>query len=178
MPTWRVVGTGDSIMGMSYRVPSPGIKPTSPYSDWLIDAEYGRNAYTVGLAKRASHSSILSLALSRSQPRGWVVIQDNGLGCSDESWREFMKRIVRETPTNRILLAVMPGYVASHNAQLAADAARRAVIMGEEIMKFPNRRFVYLNYYMRAHPENFPDGQHPNDAAALWIRQQIKWLVG
>jgi hypothetical protein len=144
---------------------------------WL-DLEHGRNAYTAGMAGRASTASIWPLLLARSMPGGWVVIQDNALGVSDFGWRALMRRIVDALPNDRCLLGVPPGYRADANATYAADAARRATIMGQEFQRQPCRAFVFLNTYLRANPQRFPDGQHPDSTAQLWIRSRIAAWVG
>ena len=62
-------------------MPAPGDLVTSN-GRWLW-LEYGRNAYTVGMAGTASTATAAMLAISRSQPGGSIIIQDNALGVSD-----------------------------------------------------------------------------------------------
>lgn len=174
--TYRVVGTGDSIVAMSFGFGGPGGRIVT--ADRWLDLEHGRNAYTVGMAGRASTASIWPLLLSRSQAGGWIIIQDNALGVSDYGWQALMSRISAETPADRCLLAVLPGYRADVNATLAADTARRATIMGQTLMSHSCRAFVYLNRYLRDNPARFPDGQHPDATAQAWIRGQINSIVG
>jgi hypothetical protein len=153
-------------------------------ADRWIDVEFGRNAYTAGMAGRASTASIWPLVVARSQPGGWVLIQDNGVGVSDDAWRSLWRRIAHELPADRCIIAVLPGFRADINPWLSDELARKARILGEELRSLnadgswvvPCRRFVYLNAYMREFPEQFPDGQHPDPTAQAWIRHEVfKW---
>lgn len=182
--TWRVVGTGDSILGMSFGLPSPGPRAILTTDRWL-DFEYGRNAYELGLAKRNTTWGTATLALKRSKVGGWVILQDNSLGPSEYGWKMMIRNFVSLWPPDRRLIAVLPGYVASVSPSLADTIARRAAIMGQEIMRFkavgvpyvPVRRFIYLNQYMIDNPSQFPDGQHPDATAQAWIRDQIEGYI-
>lgn len=173
--TYPVVGSGDSILGMSLQIPAPG--GAYMQNGYWIDVEYGRNAYQVGMAGRATTAAVVKLAIERSQPGGWIVVQDNALGTTDWEWRKLMTWIVDNTPADRCLLGVLPGFRADVNAQHAADVARRATIMGQVFMTHPCRAFVYLNSYLQQNPGQFPDGQHPDARAQTWIRGQVLGTV-
>lgn len=173
--TYPVTGTGDSILGMSLLIPAPG--GAYMQNGYWIDCEYGRNAYQVGMAGRSTTAATVKLAIERSQPDGWIVVQDNALGTTDWEWRKLMTWIVDNTPDNRHLLGVLPGYRPDINPTNAADIARRATIMGQAFMTHPLRFFIYLNEYMTLNPGQFPDGQHPDTTAQTWIRGKVLGAV-
>lgn len=174
--TYRVVQTGDSISAMSYGYAAPGGVSTS--GDKWLDLEYGRNAYTAGMAARASTASLWPLLWARSRPGGFVVVQDNALGVSDYGWQMLMRKIVNETPADRWLFGVLPGYLATVDAALAADCRRRAEIMVQEFQRRVRRLFVFLPQYMLENPSQFADGQHPNATAQTWIQARILEKTG
>jgi hypothetical protein len=59
--TYRVTGTGDSILGLAYGVPAPGGTVTTT-GRWL-NLEYGRNAFTAGMSGSASTASAAKRAI-------------------------------------------------------------------------------------------------------------------
>lgn len=171
--TYPVVGTGDSILAMAYGVAWPaGV--ISRGGAW-VNVEYGRNAYSAGQAGASSTRSVALLAIERSQPGGWIIVQDNALGVSDWAWRELMREIVVKTPDDRCLLGVLPAFRADVNPIYAAQTRARAVVMGEEFKKQPCRRFVYMASIMNQYPDDFTDGQHPMTADA---QRAIRGAVG
>jgi hypothetical protein len=174
--TFRVVGTGDSILAMAYGVPAPG-GVTIPRPGTWVQVEYGRNAYTAGMLGTAGSStkSIALLAISRSQSGGWIIVQDNGLGVSDTAWRTLMRDIVAAAPDDRCLVGVLPAYRADVDPGRAAMMRARAVVMAEEFMRHPCRRFVYMAQIIARFPDDFLDGQHPRTAAA---QAAIRTAVG
>jgi hypothetical protein len=131
-----------------------------------LNLEYGRNAYTAGMSGSASTASAAMLAIARSQPNGWIVIQDNALGVSDYGWRALMRRIVDVAPDDRCLVGVLPAFRAEVHAVYAAQARARASIMAAEFKRQPCRRFVSMAAIMQQFPTDFADGQHPSSAAA------------
>lgn len=172
--TYHVVGTGDSILAMAYGIPAPAGVITRNRS-W-VNVEYGRNAYTAGMLGSAGSStkSVALLAISRSQPSGWIIVQDNGLGVSDAGWRALMYDIVAATPDDRCLLGVLPAFRADVNPTWAALTRARGVVMAEAFRTHPCRRFVYMADIIAKHPNDFTDGQHPRTAAAqLAIRTAV-----
>jgi hypothetical protein len=171
--TYRVTGTGDSILGLAYGVPAPGGTVTSS-GRWLT-LEYGRNAYTVGMAGTASTASAALLAIARSQSGGSIIVQDNALGVSDYGWRALMRRIVDTAPDDRCLIGVLPAYRADIHAVYAAQLRARASIMAEEFRRQPCRRFVYMASIMQQFPGDFADGQHPRTEAA---KRAIRAAIG
>lgn len=176
--TYLVTGTGDSIMAMAYGFDNPAVVGTILRTDYRwLQFEYGRQAYTVGLAHWASTQAVALLAIERSRPGGYVVIQDNGLGVSEWGWRQLMKQIVAAMPSNRTLIGVLPSYRATVNASVAAVSRKRAVIMAEEFQKYPRRRFVYMAGIMASFPNDFLDGQHPQtEAAQAAIRGAVHFI--
>lgn len=174
--TFRVTHTGDSISAMAFGfLNGPG--GVTVTDDVYRNMNHGRRAYVAGQTMPHSNGSTWSIAvlnISRTAPGGWVVIQDNSIDAtSDWEWTKLMTDIEALTPHDVCLLGVLPGFRADVNATHAATAARRATIMGQIFQQHPCRRFVFLNQYMVEHPEQFPDGQHPNVTAQTWIRGQI-----
>lgn len=174
--TYRVVGTGDSILAMAWGLPSPGSIYTT--ADRWLDFEYGRAPYTPGLAGRASTAGIWPDILERSEPDGWVIVQDNSLGPTDEEWAALMQTIRDELPADRNLVVVLPAFLASVNATISETIATRATIMFDILGTHPHANFVDLPTYMAANPSQFPDGQHPDATAQAWIRGEVEALTG
>ena len=173
-PTFYVTGTGDSILAMAYQVPAPGGVITRNGA-W-VNVEHGRNAYAAGMlgADGSSTKAIAMLAIERSQPRGWIIVQDNALGVSDWAWRQLMLDIVAATPDDRCLLGVLPAFRADVNPTYAAQTRARAIVMADIFKTHPCRRFVYMADIIAKHPGDFIDGQHPRTAAAqLAIRTAV-----
>src|SRR5262245_54899241 len=123
----------------------------------------------------ASTASSAMAAISRSQPNGWIVIQDNALGVSDYGWRALMRRIVDVTPDDRCLIGVLPAFRAEVHAVYAAQTRARASIMAEEFKRQPCRRFVYMAAIMRQFPNDCTDGHHPTSAPA---KREIRAAIG
>ena len=180
MATYRVVHTGDSISALAWGIPSTpvaGAAWVSGTEEWR-NLEYGRDAYTVGLEGWASTNSIWPLIRDRSEPGGFIVVQDNGLSTTDTQWRTLMERIRNETPSDRTLIVVLPGYRWDKNSTHYQTLVTRAKIMKEVLGQHPSVVFIHLDQYMRRNPNNFPDGQHPNTAGAAWLRAQIDAWTG
>ena len=180
MPTYRVVHTGDSISAMAWGIPSSpvaGKQWTSGTEEWR-NLEYGRNAYTVGQEGWASTASIWPLVLSRSEPGGFIIVQDNGADVSDSGWLSLMTKIRDETPHDRTLIVVLPGYRSDINPGVAEMMVHRARVMKEVFASHPSVVFIHLDNYLRRNPGNFPDGQHPNAIAANWLRDQLDSWTG
>jgi hypothetical protein len=179
---FRVVATFDSIGSQSFGIPAPG--KTIITGDRWFNTEYGRNAYTKGMRNHASHASLWPLLRDRVLPGGWIVFQDNALGVSDAGYAMLLDRIIKEAPKTARLLGVIPSYLTkaenwkTGNDINAADSDRRGKMLAQAFMTHPSRAFVYLGKYMHEHPEQFPDGQHPDLTARRWIKSQImRWIM-
>lgn len=170
--TYRVVGTGDSILDISRDyVLRPG--------RW-IDVEQGRNAYTPGLQGRHSTASIWPHLLAMSERGGWVIIQDNGLGPTIPEWRALMDRIVRELPDDRCLLGVLPvfhpAFPEGAKWYQHVWAANREMVQAFE--KQPCVRFARWDLAVLADPSLTYDGQHPTEEGAEHLGELIDEEIG
>jgi len=174
--TYRVVGTGDSILAMSWGFGSPGGVILNA-ERWL-DFEHGRGPFNKGLGNRYSTAEIWTDLVARSEPDGWAVFQDNSLGPTDDEWAQFMVTVRDQLPTNRNLVAVIPGFLASVSASTSATIATRAAALVSVLGGHPRVNFVDLASYMNANPGQFVDGQHPDATAGAWIKAQIEGLTG
>lgn len=172
---YRVTHTGDSISAMSFGYPAPGAARTE--GDTYRNLNHGRKAYGNGMTMPHSNGStwsIASLNAGRTEPWGWMVVQDNSIDAtSDWEWNKLVTAIEAATPADVGLLGVLPGYVPAVDGEYAAVASRRADVMGQVFSQHPRYRFVDLNTYMVENPEQFPDGQHPDATAQAWIRAAI-----
>lgn len=172
---YRIAHTGDSISAMAYGFAAPG-GVVNDGEVWR-NLEYGRNCVEPGMGlPNASGSTwdFARAATGRVRPGGFVVVQDNGFGCTDEQWEMMLRAVEYAACPDIWLVGVLPGFIASVDAALSAQAAARATVMGQVFMTHPLRRFVYLNTYMAANPSYFPDGQHPTAyTAQAWIRSAI-----
>lgn len=176
MTTYRVVHTGDSISCAAWDVASSLGGRQWVEGDTWRNLEYGRDGYVSGANGWQSTASIWPLLRDRSEPGGWLIIQDNGMATSDVSWRTLMEQICIETPSDRTLIVVLPGYRSDVNAVAAATVAARARIMREVFAIHPAVVFVHLDQYVKRNPGRFADGQHPDAAGAAWLKAAIvKW---
>ncbi len=202
--TWPVVGTGDSILGVALDIEAPGGAILTDRA-W-INIEYGRQPYTAGMSGQASTASIWPLVLARSQPGGWIIIQDNGLGTSQTAWRALLERIVDETPNDRCLLVVPPVFHWWFNAQYHYDTTayaqtlaevtvaagrggqcyrtvpwRTAVLADRSLVcdsEAPPVRGLALAPDVENHLPSRCDGQHPSRRGQLWLRRAVESYVG
>jgi hypothetical protein len=174
--TWRVVGTGDSILGMALGRPSPGGALLT--DDYWIHAEYGRNAYTAGLLNSHSHESIYDLVLARSQPRGFIIVEDNGLGVTDHGWRVLLERIVRDTPTDRKIIFILPVFHWLWRADLHNETTIRRRIMLEVAATRQNRQIIDWSKAVLGDRTMVTDGQHPSARGKIWLQRAIRCYTG
>lgn len=203
--TFRVVGTGDSILAMvsSIDIVAPGGAKST--ADTWINVEYGRQPYVAGMIGHST-SSIWPLVLSRSQPGGFIIVQDNGLGTSPDNWRRLIQRIVDETPNDRTLVFIQPVFhwwfnSTYHNAttvyaQIMGEVAYNAGQAGQPYRIIPWRTTVLNDITMvcdadvppvrgmempadvRNHQPSRCDGQHPSKRGAIWLARAINDIVG
>lgn len=170
MPTFRITGTGDSILGLAHT----RWGAQSPYTcikvgGRCLDLEWGRQPYRPGLAGRWSTYQAALAAIARSEPDGWIVLQDNGYDTTitDDSWAWMWRLIVAQTPTDRGIWAVTPAWRPDRPDWLtgtlsAAFLAERRRRMIDEIMCFNGRRqFLHMADIIPDYPDDFLDGQHP-----------------
>jgi hypothetical protein len=174
--TWRVVGSGDSILGMTLGRPAPGTAALT--DDYWIDVEYGRNAYTAGLGGRASHESIWDLVLSRSQPGGFIIIQDNGLGVSDGAWEILVERIVRTTPDDRTVVFILPVFHWMWSREYHIETTVRRNIMKSIAVQQPKRCVIDWSKAVLGDRTMVYDGQHPSARGKIWLRRALKACTG
>jgi hypothetical protein len=174
--TWRVVGTGDSILGMALGRPSPGGALLT--DDYWIDTEYGRNAYTYGLRRSHSHESIFGLVLSRSQPGGFILVEDNGLGVSDYAWRVLLERIVAETPEDRKIIFILPVFHWMWRRDLHIETTIRRQIMMEVAVTRRNRQIIDWSKAVLGDRTMVTDGQHPSARGKIWLQRAIRCYTG
>jgi hypothetical protein len=182
MTTYRIVHSGDSISALAWGISSsPNGGRHWAEGDEFRSLEYGRDALTEGLGGWGSTKYMWeapNIGLrDRSQPGGWIIIQDNGNGVSDADWRALMIQIRDETPNDRTLIIVLPGYRSDINPTLAANMAAKARIM-KEVFATELVVFIHLDQYLRRNPAYFPDGQHPNATAQAWLRNQVEAWTG
>jgi hypothetical protein len=203
--TYRVVGTGDSILAMITGVDILAPGGALLTADTWVHVEYGRQPYVAGMLGHST-ASIWPLVLSRSQPGGWIIIQDNGLGTSFPDWERLMRRIVDDTPNDRCLLFVPPVFHPAFNpdlatatatyAQIQASVAREAGMGGQCYRTIPwnvtalaDQSYVcdpgvtpVLGFAMPADVENHQpsrcDGQHPSRRGQVWLGRWIGATVG
>ena len=175
--TYRVVGTGDSILSMTLGFAPPGGVCHTEEQTW-VDTEYGRNPYTAGMAGRASTASIWPLVLDRSRYGGWIIIQDNGVGCPDSLWERLIQQIVDETPDDRCLMFIPPVFHPDWNATHAAHAAARAAVMVAIATEQPVRSTIPWHVAVSNDATLVTDGQHPSTSGKIWLRRHIERFVG
>jgi hypothetical protein len=202
--TFPVVGTGDSILGVALDLAAPAGTILTDAA-W-INVEYGRQPYVAGMNGQASTASIWPLVLSRSQPGGWIIIQDNGLGTSQTAWRTLIQRIVDDTPNDRCLLFVPPVFHWWFNAQhhyattgyaealrdITVEAGRggqcyytvpwRTAVLGDMTLvcdaDVPPVRGLAMPADVENHLPSRCDGQHPSRRGATWLRRAIETQTG
>jgi hypothetical protein len=203
--TYRIVGTGDSILALATNIdilPPGGAVLTA---DTWINVEYGRQPYVAGMIGHST-SSIWPLVLSRSQPGGYIIIQDNGLGTSYDGWRNLMQRIVDETPNDRTLVFIPPVFHWWFNPKYHNDTTRYAEIMGEvaytagqqgqpyRIIPWrtaalndmslvcdsaaPPVRGAAMPPDVENHQPSRCDGQHPSQRGQLWLARALINITG
>lgn len=172
--TYRVVGTGDSIFTDAL----PYLNGTGRQ----FYTERGRDAYTLGQQGLFSTASIWRVLVARSQPGGWIVIQDNGARTTETEWRELWRRIVSELPTDRCLVAVLPWYSPAYpdNPNTGhQDSVNKRNIMVAELRHAGCVRFLAwdaLNVNSTK-PLTY-DAQHPNDLGARRLGNALTAIVG
>lgn len=162
--TYRVVITGDSIFDDAH------LALIAP--DRWIDTERGRDPYLVGQQGRHSTSSILPELVARSQPDGWVVIQDNGARTTNPDWRRLMREIVAAVPDDRCLAGVLPVYwpVGASNGNTSYDAQlTKMIIMIEEFAQQPCHAYIGWHVAVSRDPLLLRDAQHPSAAGVTWL---------
>jgi hypothetical protein len=194
--TYRIVGTGDSILAVTYGIQAPG--GTILTDDIWLNMEHGRQPYVAGMAGWASTASIWPLVLSRSQPGGYIIIQDNGLGTSNSAWRALIQRMVDETPNDRTIVFIPPVFhwwfnAAHHNTTSVYNQLLNEVLSGTDqpYITIPWRPTVLNDmsyvcdldttpvrgFAMPADVENHQpsrcDGQHPSHRGQTWLRRSI-----
>jgi hypothetical protein len=202
--TYRVVGTGDSILAVAYHHSGPG--GTILTDDAWINMEHGRQPYVAGMSGQASTASIWPLVLSRSQPGGFIIIQDNGLGTSPDAWRALIQRMVDETPNDRCLVFVPPVFhwafnAAHHNttsvyAKILDEVLIGSAKTGQCYRTVPWRPTVLNDTTYVCDPDTTPvrgfampddlvnpqpsrcDGQHPSHRGQTWLRRAITTITG
>lgn len=176
MTGYRVTHFGDSISAMSFGFqygPGGVIVSDNTYRN----LNHGRSAYAWGQQMPHSNGSTWQMALL-NLPRTdeFCVVQDNSLDAgTDWHWSKLCNDIVDITPPHVTLVGVVPGWNDPDHLYYGVIRAR-AVIMTEAFKRHPKRRFCYLNAYMLDHPEQFPDGQHPDATAQAWIRSELTRL--
>lgn len=180
MTTYRVVGTGDSILAMTFGVPSPGSAAIIDGTERWLDLEYGRNAYTNGLANRASTNSIWPLVRDRSQTGGWIIIMDNALGVSITGWKTLVDKIRAEAPPDRGLIGITPIFhprwdPTGTNTNLAATNAAQLI---KSFSQHPTSVLIRWDQAVQANPSFVYDGQHPTLAGKQWLRDELeRWVA-
>jgi hypothetical protein len=173
---YQVVGTGDSILAKVLKVRSAGGWILT--ADRWIDLEYGRAPYVAGLQERASTASLWPLLLGRSQPDGWIIIQDNSLGASDYGWEALMGRIVDETPDDRCLLFIPPVFHPAWRPDLTALMQQRTLILLREAVRQPCRAIIPWDRTVLADASMVTDGQHPSLRGQIWLTRAIDAAIG
>lgn len=169
--TYRVVGTGDSILEMVYQA---GVIQSS---DRLWNVQGGRDAY-IGNYDQPSTADVWPQVVAASRRGGWVIVQDNGARVLAADWRILMRDIVASTPDDRCLLGVLPGYVMPSNPLIEADVIDKASIMIEEFAAQPCTEFVHWDAAVNAHPDFVFDGTHPTAAGIAWFAGEFDRIVG
>lgn len=202
--TYHVVGTGDSILAVAYNIQAPGGAILT--ADTWINVEHGRQPYVAGMSGQASTNSIWPLVLSRSEPGGFIIIQDNGLGTSPDAWRSLIQRMVDETPNDRCLVFIPPVFhwafnAAHHNttsvyANILDEVVIAAAKTGQCYITIPWRTVVLNDASYVCDPDTPPvrgaampadvenhqpsrcDGQHPSHRGQTWLRRAITTYTG
>ena len=171
---YRVVGTGDSILflvAMSGQLQS---------ADRWIDTEAGRQAYVKGLDNRYSTAQMLPILLAKSQPGGWVVVQDDTAGTSAE-WQKVIHNYVEKIPNDRCILAVLPVVARTGVWDLISpeQSVVNARITRIEVNRQPCHAYVRWDLAVNNHPEYVTaDGKHPTDLGMAWLAAAIDNAVG
>lgn len=176
MTTWRIVGSGDSILAMTLGKPAPGGALLT--SQAWINTEHGRNAWTAGMANQASLASIWPLVLARSQRNGFIVIQDNGLGVSDSAWTILLQRIVDETPDDRTLVFILPCFHWLWNAQYHNQTTVRRRIMSNIATQHRRRVVIDWSKAVLGDRTMVYDGQHPSARGRIWLQRALRGYTG
>jgi hypothetical protein len=173
--TYRVVGTGDSILNLV------GTQLAS--TDRWFDTEPGRQPYLDGIDHRYSTAAIWPELLSRSRRGGWVVIQDNPAATvantTPEEWRTLLRTIVQELPDDRCVAGVLPYFQSSVDPVRASATVEFRNIMVAELNDQPCYAFILWDVAAAGHPEYIieGDGQHPSPAGATWLANELdKWI--
>lgn len=169
---YRVAGTGDSILHL---VRATGAL-TAP--DRLIDTEQGRDPVTPGNQGRLSTTQAYAAALNRSEPGGYIVLQDNGANATEAQWALMLRNIVNTTPADRTIVAVLPAYNDDWSTVNAARAARLANIMVREIKLHERVIWIRWNQAVNANPALVYDGYHPTPLGCAWLAAHINAAVG
>jgi lysophospholipase L1-like esterase len=168
--TYRVVGTGDSILALS--------RPQLTSADRWLDLEQGRQVDIVGNQGRATTADMLPRLLARSRPGGWVIVQDNAAQTTLARWREVLREYVTTIPDDRCLLGVLPVFDAAVDPVAAANAQAAANVMVAELSVQPCRAFIRWNQAVQANPALTYDGQHPSAEGVAWLARAIDDVIG
>lgn len=171
MPTYRVAGTGDSILHML------AVESELQSTDRWFDTEQGRQAFIRGNMNRASTREMWDVVVANSRRTGWVVVQDNAAQVTQADWRTLMKYIVSATPNDRCLLGVLPVIIHPDDA-IEYDIAVKANIMVQEFAAQPCTEFVRWNQAVLAHPEYVYDGTHPSPAGIAYLSGELDRILG
>ena len=168
--TWRVVGTGDSILALS--------RTQLTSADRWLDLEQGRQVDIPGNQQRATTAEMLPRLLARSRPGGWVIVQDNAAQTTMTRWAEMLRTYTATIPDDRCILGVLPVYDATVDPVAAANAQTAANIMVRELAAQPCHQFIRWNQAVQADPTLTYDGQHPSPAGITWLAKAIDQTIG
>ena len=168
--TYRVVGTGDSILALS--------RPHLTSADRWLDLEQGRQVDIVGNQGRATTADMLPILLARSRPGGWIIVQDNAAQTTMTRWADMLRTYVDTIPDDRCILGVLPVYDAAVDPVAAANAQAAANIMVRELAGQPCRQFIRWNQAVQANPALTYDGQHPSVDGVAWLARAIDETIG
>lgn len=171
--TFRVVGTGDSILHR--------LEDQLQSTDRWWDLEPGRELDLPGAAGRASYMDIWPEVIARSRPGGYVVFEDDGTlhdPNPTERWTEFMQYLVDSTPDDRCLVGVLTYFDPAVHEGNHVLVERHRDIMRSVFEQQPCVAFVAWDEAVVAHPEYLADGQHPSEAGQLFLASRIDLYVG
>lgn len=170
--TFRVVGTGDSILS---RVHVAGMLDSA---DRWFNTEPGREVYNPGVRGESSHIDMWDDVVARSRPGGYVIFQDDGTRATPDEWAVFVQWIVDTLPDDRCLIGIPPYYdPAIHPGNGEYTAVSRQV-MADTFAQQPCHVMIDWPATAAAHPEFLEDGVHPNAAGQEWLAAAIDALVG
>lgn len=169
--TYRVVGTGDSILEMVFEA---GVIQSA---DRLWNVQGGRDAFT-GNHDQPSTADVWPELVAHSRRGGWLIVQDNGARVLAADWRILMADIAEATPDDRCILGVLPGYIMPSNPLIEDDVVTKAEMMVTELSVQPCTEFIHWNEAVAAHPEFVYDGTHPTEPGIAWLAAEFDRIVG